>query len=142
MDIELSEFIKSTLLEIQKGIAEAKDEACNHAIAPSERTYDLNRNTTILNETLDKVYEVRFSLNTTVGVKDNKSGEGKGKILVVSGQIGASQENTETHTQNISFAVPFIPALIIKQNEEALPKKRSSEIKTMKSQFRRELDHF
>jgi hypothetical protein len=114
--MQLKDFISNALIEICSGIAEAKAQIGNHAIAPcSAKIGDAPKENTHSIEQIG--FEICVTIDNTNSSKNTKGFE-IGVLQVVSAKIGKNEnEESKLNTTNvnkITFSVPYMPALINK----------------------------
>ena len=114
--MQLKDFISNALIEICSGIAEAKAQIGNGAIAPVDIQVDGQAK-----ENTHSIEQIGFEICVTVDNTNNsKSTKGFeiGVLQVVSAKIGKKvNEESKLNTTNvnkITFSVPYMPALINK----------------------------
>lgn len=116
--MQLKDFISNALVEICSGIAEAKTQIGNHALAPYSITTPTGET-----EEVHKIEQIQFEVCVTVGdsnsLKD-KNGFEFGILQVVSAKIGKNEDSksNKTEVNKISFSVPYLPQAIITSPEK------------------------
>lgn len=116
--MQLKDFISNALVEICSGIAEAKAQIGNAAIAPcAARIGDAPR------ENVHSIEQINFEICVTVdntNASKNAKGFEIGVLQVVSAKIGKNEnkeiKSNTTNVNKITFSVPYMPALIISKN--------------------------
>lgn len=114
--MQLKDFISNALVEICSGIAEAKAQISNHAIAPcGAKIGDSPRENTHSIEQIN--FEICVTVDNTNASKNTKGFE-VGVLQVVSAKIGNNKNeeitSNTTNVNKITFSVPYMPALINK----------------------------
>jgi len=113
--MELKDFISTALIEICEGIALAKSEVKNCAIAPTTITSPAVTNTRDTTRSITEVEKVSFEICVTVEDSSaSQKGKGIGILKVVSANINSQQQENQKNINinKISFSVPFVPAVI------------------------------
>jgi hypothetical protein len=101
--MDLGEFVKSTVLEIARGIDDAAAElaALNGLICPKFRSENVSR-------TGYPITFIKFELTVEASSRQSAEGTIKGGILVASANANGSIESGDSRLQRITFDLPVV----------------------------------
>ena len=112
--MQLKNFISNALIEICSGIAEAKAQIGNGAIAPCSITTPIGET-----EEVHKIQDIQFEVCVTVNNTNNSqsnNGFKAGFLQVISAEIGKNtkieSKSSNNNINKIVFSVPYLPQAI------------------------------
>ena len=113
--MDLSEFIKETLIQLAKGIRESQEEVRNHTGITSPAFWTKSRADTdeLIGITTDgrQVYFIDFDISIEVTEEEERDGSGKLRIGIVSLGQDNQRSMANNRTSRIKFRVPYSPPL-------------------------------
>jgi hypothetical protein len=105
--LELKEFVKTTIIAICDGIAEAKEETNNKygncVVAPGR----INGNQ--VGNKLEERYNIDFEVGVTLEETKTKNGSISAKLKIINFDKNHINKNNETRINRITFSVPYLP---------------------------------
>ena len=120
--MDLSEFIKETLVQLAKGIRESQEEVRNHTgiASPAFRTKPRADTDELIGTTTDgrQVYFIDFDISIEVTEGEERDGSGKIRIGIVSLGQDNQKSMANNRTSRIKFRVPYSPPLDPESHED------------------------
>ena len=105
--MELKEFIKTTIIAICDGIAEAKEDTNNKfkncVVAPGR----INGNE--VGNKLEERYNIDFEIGVTLEETKNNNGGISAKLKIINLDKTNTSKKNEIHINRIKFSVPYLP---------------------------------